>query len=1187
MAPLPVQLSTAVACTGIPASTLSTFYLTAHTSAPSHISPVAIPCHTDSMNYKRWLGSSVISHRDDDGWKTVGDDDNTSDQITVEETPVGEPAPTTDEDGKTVDDDDNDLDNEIPDEPKTTVEESSPDEPMPPTTGEDDNENAGWKTVGDESTHNKTSVGNTTMPVEPAGTEASADTITSELVEKYGIMPTSIDDCINTEDEIVTYTDENGNNNVTVNCTALVNMETWYFLPCDVECHDDLEEIIPGVVVGSGLSGGLLPTILNNHGLWSNNPVSQTAVFNWLTNHLQRVRSLLSTDAFDWTRVQSNAEELMDHPPVDLPLENDAFSAPESVPEVATPEAIEAAEAAVEEAKNALENLRYMTKNPHAIEAAEDHLAEKQEALRQLKKNARPAEVPSEEGAPSDPVDPVDPVDPAESAFSAEEIAAWTQKLKDAVRAVKEAMRNYTSIRGNPRIPRRMQLARKAEWMEAKKAVKAIRDHIHERGLPIDDIPELEEPVRFAPDPEAEAAKQAAKEANNALRATRKLTQDEEVIQALEEAAQNAADVARYHKNNVYDVRPRQTVEQAQNQLNWVREVSRRGEDRLRAIDEHLQNMIDATPDFPPELVQSFQRGLDTIQRLKQSTQAYMAKVAKDLLKAERALKRANGDLKVTWPEDPVEGEQPHPYGPDRTYDGTHDDEWYDVDENKDGEEPTEGEEPVKTDKPTETDEPTETNESTENEPTENDKPTEHDEPTETGEWHDADENKEGEESTESDQPTETDEPTEVSEPTKPDETTEPDQKPDSDEPTETTEKTGGDEETEVEKPSETSEPKETDEETEVNEPTETEETSNGDEPSGDGESIEIEVLPSGGGAPIVPPGVVPPVIVPIPGIGDVLAPTKVLQKAAEELKNAADWLLGLNDKDDDKKDHKAIKKAEKKIKEAKKKLKKEQEKEKKKQEKENKKKDKADKKDKEDEKTTTVPPKGKATSTSTSSSKTPEPTVHHKQHEAEITFHGEHKHKFELYGKDWARGKNDADELHSNMEKCGMEIKDWEFSYADKKPEIKTSDWSFYAKGEFLRKTAADVRCLNKAIHDANGPKDLISETDGVDKASDAPEKAEVAAQVTFSEKHFTLFGKGFAKDKDAGEKLKEKMAKCSKVKDWKFCTQKKDHDMELKEQGWDFYAEGEVKEVKRKCLNEAIQGVGGPEEAIADGDV
>ena len=167
------------------------------------------------------------------------------------------------------------------------------------------------------------------------------------------------------------------------------------------------------------------------------------------------------------------------------------------------------------------------------------------------------------------------------------------------------------------------------------------------------------------------------------------------------------------------------------------------------------------------------------------------------------------------------------------------------------------------------------------------------------------------------------------------------------------------------------------------------------------------------------------------------------------------------------------------------------------------------------------------------------------------------------------------------------MKIKDWEFSYADDKPDIKTSDWSFYAKGELLRKTAADVRCLNKVIHEANGPKNLISDTEGVDKAEDAPEKADVAAQVTFSGKHFSLYGKGFAKDKDAGDKLKDKMGKCSKVKDWKFYTQKKDHGMKLKEQGWDFYAEGEVKDVKKKCLNEAIQGVGGPVDAIAEGDV
>jgi hypothetical protein len=79
-------------------------------------------------------------------------------------------------------------------------------------------------------------------------------------------------------------------------------------------------------------------------------------------------------------------------------------------------------------------------------------------------------------------------------------------------------------------------------------------------------------------------------------------------------------------------------------------------------------------------------------------------------------------------------------------------------------------------------------------------------------------------------------------------------------------------------------------------------------------------------------------------------------------------------------------------------------------------------------------------------------------------------------------------------------------------------------------------------------------------------------AAQFTFSDKHFTVYSKGFAKDKDAGDKLEDKMAKCSKVKDWKFYTQKRDHGMKLRKQGCNFYAEGEVKDVKRKCLNEAI---------------
>jgi hypothetical protein len=437
MAPLPAPYS-AVACTSSPTSTSNIFHLAAHTLTTSNVSPVAAQWHAGLPNYKRWVDSSIVGRDDDDyaAWKTVdGNDDG--DHITIDQTPADEPelTPTTDENGN-----DNDtFDNET-DEPETAVEEISPDEatPTPTSTGEGD----------DEDTDNKPSVDDAPLPTEAAGTEASADTITSKLVEKHGTMPTSIDECIDTEDEIVTYTDENGNNNVTVNCTALANMETWYFLPCDAECHDDLDEIIPGVVVSSGLSGGLLPTILNNHGLWGNNPVSQTAIINWLTNHLQRVRSLLSNDVFDWTRVQSNAEELMNHPPVDLPLENDALPAPEGAPEVATPEAIEAAETAVEEAANALENIKHMTKSAEAIQAAEEHIAEQKEKLRQLKEN-----VPSEEALPSDPFEPVEPVNPADPvevdpgdlSFSPEEIAAWTKKLKEAVDKMRAAMRNYQS----------------------------------------------------------------------------------------------------------------------------------------------------------------------------------------------------------------------------------------------------------------------------------------------------------------------------------------------------------------------------------------------------------------------------------------------------------------------------------------------------------------------------------------------------------------------------------------------------------------------------------------------------------------------------------------------------------------------------------------------------------------------
>jgi hypothetical protein len=220
-------------------------------------------------------------------------------------------------------------------------------------------------------------------------------------------------------------------------------------------------------------------------------------------------------------------------------------------------------------------------------------------------------------------------------------------------------------------------------------------------------------------------------------------------------------------------------VEDAQTQLDWVREVRDRGEEQLRAIDEHLQNMIDATPEGPVELVEAYQRGLDTIRNLKQSTQTYMTKVAKDLLKAERALKKAKGELKVTFPEDSVAPEQGSP----SRHDGADNDE-----------------ETTKPDQLTEPDQPTET-----------DQPTESDEPAETGE------------------------------------------------PTETNEEINGDE------------------------PTETEGNADGDEPTDNGESIDIDILPPGTGIPFVLPGVVPPVIIPIPRIGDILAPTRVVQKLAKE----------------------------------------------------------------------------------------------------------------------------------------------------------------------------------------------------------------------------------------------------------------------------------------------------------------
>lgn len=300
---------------------------------------------------------------DDAGSKTVGNNDDDGDYITVEETPIGG-----DDDGT------GDADGE------TSINETS-DGPTPAPTEEDDGDTGGEAATND-----------TPMPVKSAGTEASADIITSELIEKYGIMPTTIDDCVNTEDETFTYTDENDNHAVTINCTALADMETWYLLPCDDNCHIDLEKIVSGIV-------------------------------------------------------------------------------------------------------------------------------------------------------------------------------------------------------------------------------------------------------------------------EEALRETRGRTNDGEVVDALEEAARNAADAERFMENDVFEVKPKQTVEEAQKQLDQMREISDKGEEELRALDEDLQIMLDNIPDGPPEAVEAYQKGLGSIDLLKKLITEHMTMVAKDLLKAERALKRANGELKVTFPENSVEGE--------------------------------------------------------------------------------------------------------------------------------------------------------------------------------------------------------------------------------------------------------------------------------------------------------------------------------------------------------------------------------------------------------------------------------------------------------------------------------------------------------------------------------------------------
>ncbi|KAG9516784.1 hypothetical protein KCU93_g8992, partial [Aureobasidium melanogenum] len=1156
MAPLPYQLNTALTVTGgmLGVPTIST-PLNMAVSTGWNDQPVATSWHSDLSVSTHWVGA--MSTPTADHHRSVSilvvrtePEPSESDVQYVDESSGVDAGDETSVDEISIDDDDDDNSGDWQtvgdDVGEETTEETSNEDVIEETLDNDDDE---LQTVDDGSNDETTDdidsevVDDASEPVERVGTEASAETIASDLQEKYPDMPTSIDDCIDTEDEIVTYTDDNGNVSGTVNCTALANMETWYFLPCDDKCRKDLKKIIPAVVVESGIAGGLLPTILNNRGLLSGSPATQNAVVEWLTTQLQQVRNRLSTDWFNWSSVRRSIKELLHHPPVDTPFEDypfelDPFEDPigsdpfgsdpydsdpsesepyEGDPPADTPHEYEDpfdtdplrnAEIDVQEAKAELENLK-RGGNEDEIRAAEERLAEKEEVLRRAQEKY-PTEAPNENVVPEDPIQPPASIE--------EETAAATRELQNALEEVRRTYKDYQEVKNDPSSSNADRWLRREDWLEARKELKAVRKHIRDARLPVDDP--------GAADPNVADA--------DAVQPAKPIDQEE--------------------------------VAKAQEKVDELKELSDKDAQKVETLDEDIQNMLDNPPEAEAsaEAVETYEEGLNNLQNLKQSTLEHMAKLKKELRIADRALKKAKGELKVQFPDDPVAGEQPNPYD---TVNG----------------EPSKPDDTVEPSEPDDTVEPSEPDDTITEDDYYNgldgaDDPTD-DNQTPNDDWKDVDET------------VDSDEPTEVDEPTAPGST-------------------------EAEDPSEVDEPTEVDAPTEDNEDPKSDGSSDGDG------GVEVDV-PAPGGEPFVPPGVVPPPpppvpVVSIPGFGDVPAPTKVLQWAAGGLKDAVKELWDL--RHSKKKDHKAIEKQEKKVEEKKKKLKEEQEKEakrqeKKKQEKEEKEheKKKHDKEQKEQEEkqaaedkkksktlttakhsatstTTTSSSTTKTTSTSTTSTKAPEPTVHHKQHDAEITFHGKHSHKFELYGKDWARGKHDGEKLRSNMESCGMDIKDWEFSYAEDKPEIKTSDWSFYAKGELLRKTAADVRCLNKVIKEANGPANLISETDGVDKADDSDKAAgntntaEVSAQITFTDKHFTFYGKGFAKDKNSGEQLKEKMEKCSKVKDWKFYTQKKDHDMQLKKQGWDFYAEGEVKKIKRKCLNEVIQGMGGPMEAIAE---
>ncbi|TIA62034.1 hypothetical protein D6C76_10061, partial [Aureobasidium pullulans] len=220
---------------------------------------------------------------------------------------------------------------------------------------------------------------------------------------------------------------------------------------------------------------------------------------------------------------------------------------------------------------------------------------------------------------------------------------------------------------------------------------------------------------------------------------------------------------------------------------------------------------------------------------------------------------------------------------------------------------------------------------------------------------------------------------------------------------------------------------------------------------------------------PVIPP--IPPIIPIIPDPSSVLAGVNLIKNLEEGVEHATKWLWDLTQEDDGHRDNKKIEEAKKKA---------ERDRIKKLEAKKNR----QEKKLLED----APAPSLKASPTPTTSSKPAQPTIHHNKGEASISFHGEHHHKFQLYGKDWARGKHDATKLHKSLQSCGVKIKNWNFQYANDKKEIKKQDWTFYAQGEFNHKTLSDVLCLNKAIHAANGPENLISVTSELDEDKSSP---------------------------------------------------------------------------------------------------